>query len=135
VAGAGARHQPLAGGARRARRCTAPGSGRAKTLFALARTELPLADYVAGTDSEQADGDIGHLIALEFLAEIREHSSQFREWWEEHELIETQRGTKVLQHPRLGTLRLHHAQTVPTGSAGVCGWPSTRRRTSSPATL
>jgi hypothetical protein len=30
-------------------------------------------------------------------------------------VIEAQRGTKVLLHPHLGTLRLHHAQTVPTG--------------------
>jgi transcriptional regulator with XRE-family HTH domain len=170
-----------------------------RTLFALARTELPLADDVAATDPEQRDSDIRELIALvdslhpnpayllgpmtrilawnkaasvvlgsidhlapdrryllwwlmvdpgeggmtaqragtarntlarfraeyarhageqeyeEFLAEIGEHSAQFREWWDEHEVIEAQRGTKVMQHPRLGTLRLHHAQTVPTG--------------------
>jgi hypothetical protein len=30
-------------------------------------------------------------------------------------VIEAQRGTKVIEHARLGTLRLHHAQTVPTG--------------------
>jgi transcriptional regulator with XRE-family HTH domain len=170
-----------------------------RTLFALARTELPLADDVAGSNSEQLDGDVDQLIALvdsmdpnpayllgpmtrilawnraasvvfgspdhlasdrryllwwlmvdpgvsgttaqrqatarnalarfraeyarhageqeyeEFLALMREHSAQFREWWSEHEVIETQRGTKVIEHPRLGTLRLHHAQTVPTG--------------------
>jgi transcriptional regulator with XRE-family HTH domain len=170
-----------------------------KTLFALARTELPLADDVAGTDPSRRDGDIGQLIALvdsmhphpayllgpmtrilawnraasavlgspdhlpadrryllwwlmvdpgdggmtpqreatarntlarfraeyarhagepeyeEFLAEIRERSSRFREWWNEHEVIEAQRGTKVLDHPQFGELRLHHAQTVPTG--------------------
>jgi len=51
----------------------------------------------------------------EFLAQIRAHSARFREWWDEHEVIETQRGTKVLEHPQLGTLRLNHAQTVPTG--------------------
>ena len=51
----------------------------------------------------------------EFLAQIREHSSRFREWWDEHEVIEAQRGTKVIEHPQLGTLRLHHAQMVPTG--------------------
>jgi transcriptional regulator with XRE-family HTH domain len=165
-----------------------------RTLFALARTELPLTDDVAGTD-----GDVGRLIALvdsmhpnpayllgpmtrilawnraasvvlgspdhlapdqryllwwlmvdhgeggmtpqregtarntlarfraeyarhagepeyeEFLARIREHSARFREWWDEHEVIDAQRGTKVIEHPRLGKLRLHHAQTVPTG--------------------
>jgi len=170
-----------------------------RTLFALARTELPLADDVAGSDPEQLDGDIGQLIALadslhpnpayllgpmtrilawnraaavvlgsphhlpperryllwwllaepgasgltpqreatarntlarfraeyarhagepeyeQFLERLREHSSQFREWWDEHEVIEAQRGTKVIEHPELGTLRLHHAQTVPTG--------------------
>jgi len=170
-----------------------------RSLFALARTELPLADDVAGTDPEQLDGDIGQLIALvdslhpnpayllgpmtrilawnraasvvlgspdhlaserrfllwwllvdpgeggmtaqrestarntvarfraeyarhagdeeyeEFLAQLRGHSPQFCEWWDEHEVSETQRGTKVMENPRLGTLRLHHAQTVPTG--------------------
>ncbi|MBV9804790.1 MAG: helix-turn-helix domain-containing protein [Solirubrobacterales bacterium] len=169
-----------------------------RTLFALARTELPLADDVAG-DPERPDGEIGQLIALvdslhpspayllgpmtrilawnraasvvlgspdhlprdrryllwwltvdpgegeltiqreatarntvarfraeyarhagepgyeNFLAQLREHSERFRDWWEEHEVIEAQRGTKVLEHPQLGTLRLHHAQTVPTG--------------------
>jgi MmyB-like transcription regulator ligand binding domain len=50
-----------------------------------------------------------------FLALMREHSAQFREWWGEHEVIEAQRGTKMMEHPQLGTLRLHHAQTVPTG--------------------
>jgi transcriptional regulator with XRE-family HTH domain len=170
-----------------------------RSLFALARTELPLADDVAGTDPQQLDGDIGQLIALvnalhpnpayllgpmtrilawnraasvvlgspdhltsdrrfllwwllvdpgeggmtaqrestarntvarfraeyarhagdeeyeEFLAQLREHSPQFCEWWDEHEVSETQRGTKVMENPPLGTLRLHHAQTVPTG--------------------
>jgi transcriptional regulator with XRE-family HTH domain len=170
-----------------------------RTLFALARTELPLADDVGGTDPEQVDGEIGQLVALvdamhpnpayllgpmtkilawnraasvvlgspdhlapdrryllwwlmvdpgeggmtaqreatarntlarfraeyarhagereyeEFLARMREHSPRFREWWGEHEVIEAQRGTKVMQHPELGLLRLHHAQTVPTG--------------------
>jgi transcriptional regulator with XRE-family HTH domain len=170
-----------------------------RTLFALARTELPLADDVAVTGPERLDGDIGQLIALvdslhpnpayllgpmtrilawnraasavlgspdhlapdrrnllwwlmvepgeggmtpqregtarntlarfraeyarhageseyeDFLAQLHEHSPQFRAWWDEHEVIEAQRGTKVMEHPRLGTLRLHHAQTVPTG--------------------
>jgi len=51
----------------------------------------------------------------EFVAELREQSARFREWWDEHEVIETQRGTKVIEHPQLGRLRLHHAQSVPTG--------------------
>jgi transcriptional regulator with XRE-family HTH domain len=169
------------------------------TLFALARTELPLQEDTTSADPERLDGDVSDLVALvhsmhpnpayllgpmtrilawnraasvvlgspdhlppekryllwwlmvdpgesgmtaqregtarntlarfraeyarhageqeyeEFLALIRGASAQFREWWNEHEVIETQRGTKVLEHPELGTLRLHHAQTVPTG--------------------
>ena len=38
------------------------------------------------------------------------------QWWDEHEVTDTQRGTKTIEHPTLGTLRLHHAQTVPTGA-------------------
>ena len=169
-----------------------------RTLFALARTELPLADDVAGTDPDRADREVDQLIALvhsmhpnpayllgamtrilawnhaasavlgspdhlpeerryllwwllvepgeemtpqreatarntlarfraeyarhagepeyeEFVAQIRDRSARFRDWWDEHEVIEAQRGTKVMDHPQLGTLRLHHAQTVPTG--------------------
>jgi transcriptional regulator with XRE-family HTH domain len=170
-----------------------------RTLFALARTELPLADDVPGTDPGQLNGEISQLVALvdamhphpayllgpmtrilawnraasvvlgspdhlpgdrryllwwlmvdpgegemtaqreatarntlarvsaeyarhagepeyeDFLAQLRERSNRFSAWWDEHEVIEAQRGTKVLEHPQLGTLRLHHAQTVPTG--------------------
>jgi transcriptional regulator with XRE-family HTH domain len=50
------------------------------------------------------------------IAELRERSPWFAEWWDEHEVIDTQRGTKTIEHPTLGTLRLHHAQTVPTGA-------------------
>jgi transcriptional regulator with XRE-family HTH domain len=52
----------------------------------------------------------------QFIAGLAEHSPLFAEWWGEHEITDTQRGTKTLQHPTLGTLRLHHAQTVPTGA-------------------
>jgi transcriptional regulator with XRE-family HTH domain len=169
-----------------------------RTLFALARTELPLADDLGDADAE-ALGEVGELIALvdslhpnpayllgrmtrilawnraasavlgspdhlpverryllwwlmvdpgpggmtaqreatarntlarfraeyarhagepeyeDFLEQIREHSALLREWWNEHEVIEAQRGTKVIEHPQLGVLRLHHAQTIPTG--------------------
>ncbi len=52
----------------------------------------------------------------QFITELGERSPQFAQWWEEHEVTDTQRGTKTLEHPTLGTLRLHHAQTVPTGA-------------------
>ena len=170
-----------------------------RTLFALARAELPLSDDVADGDPQQLDADIDQLVALvrsidpnpayllgpmtrilawnraasvvlgspdhlapdrryllwwllvdpgeggltaqreatarntvarfraeyarhagepeyeEFVALMRAHSPKFADWWGEHEVIGTQRGTKVMEHPQLGTLRLHHAQTVPTG--------------------
>ena len=35
-----------------------------RTLFALARTELPLADDVAGTGADGLEGDVGQLVAL-----------------------------------------------------------------------
>jgi transcriptional regulator with XRE-family HTH domain len=51
-----------------------------------------------------------------FIAELSECSPWFAEWWGEHEVTDTQRGTKTIEHPTLGKLRLHHAQTVPTGA-------------------
>src|ERR1700722_2516916 len=51
-----------------------------------------------------------------FIAELQQRSPWFAEWWGEHEVNDTQRGTKTIEHPTLGTLRLHHAQTVPTGA-------------------
>ena len=52
----------------------------------------------------------------QFIAELGERSPRFAEWWGEHEVNDTQRGTKTIEHPTLGRLRLHHAQTVPTGA-------------------
>ncbi len=52
----------------------------------------------------------------QFITELHERSPWFAQWWGEHEVNDTQRGTKTIEHPTLGTLRLHHAQTVPTGA-------------------
>jgi len=41
-------------------------------------------------------------------------SAEFRAWWPRHEVLAEQLGTKTVGHPRLGTLRLHHLQSVPT---------------------
>jgi transcriptional regulator with XRE-family HTH domain len=51
-----------------------------------------------------------------YVEDLREQSPSFARWWGEHEIADTQRGTKTIEHPALGTLRLHHAQTVPTGA-------------------
>jgi transcriptional regulator with XRE-family HTH domain len=52
----------------------------------------------------------------QFVAELSDRSPWFAQWWDEHEVTDTQRGTKTIEHPTMGTLRLHHAQTVPTGA-------------------
>jgi transcriptional regulator with XRE-family HTH domain len=41
-------------------------------------------------------------------------SPAFRAWWPRHEVLTEQLGTKTIDHPELGTLRLHHLQSVPT---------------------
>jgi transcriptional regulator with XRE-family HTH domain len=45
---------------------------------------------------------------------LGECSADFRAWWPRHEVLAEQLGTKTVEHPRLGTLRLHHLQSVPT---------------------
>lgn len=41
-------------------------------------------------------------------------SPDFRAWWPHHEVLTEQLGMKTIEHPELGTLRLHHIQSVPT---------------------
>lgn len=41
-------------------------------------------------------------------------SPAFRELWPRHEVSDSQLGTKVVEHPQLGTLRLLHQQVIPT---------------------
>jgi transcriptional regulator with XRE-family HTH domain len=59
---------------------------------------------------------VGDVAYEELIASLRARSEEFARWWEEHHVIGVQRGTKTIAHARLGTLRLHHAQTVPTGT-------------------
>ena len=76
--------------------------GTARNMVARFRSEY--AQHAGEPDYEQ------------FIDELHQRSPWFVEWWGEHEVINTQRGTKTIEHPTLGTLRLHHAQTVPTGA-------------------
>jgi transcriptional regulator with XRE-family HTH domain len=41
-------------------------------------------------------------------------SQAFRELWPRHEVLDAQLGTKVIDHPRLGPVVLHHLQSIPT---------------------
>jgi transcriptional regulator with XRE-family HTH domain len=48
------------------------------------------------------------------IDEMLRESPRFRELWRRHEVLDSQLGTKVLQHPELGTLTLRHLQLIPT---------------------
>jgi hypothetical protein len=48
------------------------------------------------------------------VAALEAESAHFRAWWPQHEVLTEQLGTKTIEHPDLGTLRLYHAQSVPT---------------------
>jgi transcriptional regulator with XRE-family HTH domain len=45
---------------------------------------------------------------------LERESERFRALWSEHEVMTGQLGTKVIDHPELGTLRLYHLQSIPT---------------------
>jgi transcriptional regulator with XRE-family HTH domain len=45
---------------------------------------------------------------------LQEASADFRALWPRHEVRSEQLGTKTIEHPTLGTLRLHHLQSIPT---------------------
>ncbi len=45
---------------------------------------------------------------------LETESAMFRELWPEHEVLAGQLGTKVIEHPELGRLRLRHLQSIPT---------------------
>src|SRR5919106_929963 len=107
-------------------------AGERAHLFHLARVELPLpaGDY----PREEPRGEQWRDTARNTLARFRaEHarrigdpdfaaliealeaaSPDFRAWWPRHEVLTEQLGTKTIDHPELGTLRLHHLQSAPT---------------------
>jgi transcriptional regulator with XRE-family HTH domain len=51
----------------------------------------------------------------ELIAALLADSPRFRELWPRHEVLDSQLGTKTVEHPQLGRLTLHHMQTIPTG--------------------
>jgi len=48
------------------------------------------------------------------IAELEERSPDFRAWWPRHEVLAEQTGTKDVLDERVGALRMHHLQTIPT---------------------
>jgi transcriptional regulator with XRE-family HTH domain len=57
---------------------------------------------------------VDHPEFLALIAELEERSPAFRAWWPRHDVLAEQSGTKTIEHPRLGPLRLHHLQSTPT---------------------
>jgi transcriptional regulator with XRE-family HTH domain len=45
---------------------------------------------------------------------LERESAMFRELWPKHEVLTGQFGTKTIEHPELGTLRLRHLQSIPS---------------------
>jgi hypothetical protein len=45
---------------------------------------------------------------------LLESSPAFRELWPRHEVLDHQLGLKVVDHPQLGRVALHHLQSIPT---------------------
>jgi transcriptional regulator with XRE-family HTH domain len=44
---------------------------------------------------------------------LERESERFRALWPEHEVMTGHLGTKVIEHPEIGTLRLYHLQSIP----------------------
>jgi hypothetical protein len=68
-----------------------------------------LARFRAAHASRMGDPDFAALIEA-----LEEASPEFRAWWPRHEVLTEQLGTKTIDHPELGILRLHHLQSAPT---------------------
>jgi transcriptional regulator with XRE-family HTH domain len=84
----------------------APGQ-RGEQWRATARSTL--ARFRAQHARRIGDPDFARLIDA-----LHEASGDFRTLWPRHEVLAEQLGTKTIEHPTLGTLRLHHLQSVPT---------------------
>ena len=57
---------------------------------------------------------IGDPAFARLIDALERESERFRELWPQHEVLTGHLGTKVIDHPQLGPLRLYHAQSIPT---------------------
>jgi transcriptional regulator with XRE-family HTH domain len=95
--------------------------GRPNLLWWLFTTDRPgdeqrrataraaLARFRAEHARRLGDPDFAMLIEA-----LEQASPDFRAAWARHEVLTEQLGTKTIEHPRVGTLRLHHLQSAPT---------------------
>ena len=56
----------------------------------------------------------GHPDFVRLVDALLEASPRFRELWPRHEVLDSQIGTKQLDHPELGPLTVFHLQSIPT---------------------
>src|SRR4051812_23511418 len=70
---------------------------------------LMLGRFRAEHARRPGDPDFAALVAA-----LEEASAEFRALWPRHEVVGEQLGTKTVEHPVMGTLRLHHLQSIPT---------------------
>ncbi len=49
------------------------------------------------------------------VAELREHSAEFDQWWEQHRVHQRTHGTKRLRHPLVGDLTVEYESLTPPG--------------------
>ncbi len=52
--------------------------------------------------------DPGDRATAELVAELREHSTEFDQWWEQHRVHQRTHGTKRLRHPLVGELAVEY---------------------------
>jgi transcriptional regulator with XRE-family HTH domain len=56
----------------------------------------------------------GHPDFEALVCALHDESPLFRELWPRHEVLAAQLGTKIIEHPDLGRLEVHHLQSIPT---------------------
>ncbi|WP_199191736.1 helix-turn-helix transcriptional regulator [Amycolatopsis sp. CA-126428] len=56
---------------------------------------------------------------VELVAELREHSHEFDQWWEQHRVHQRTHGSKRLRHPMVGDLTVEYETLAPPGDPGT----------------
>jgi uncharacterized protein YdcH (DUF465 family) len=51
---------------------------------------------------------------ISLIKDLLKESPRFRELWRRHEVLDAKIGTKMIEHPELGRVTLHHLQSIPT---------------------
>ncbi|WP_424184130.1 helix-turn-helix transcriptional regulator [Actinokineospora sp. G85] len=73
-----------------------------------ARAAVESLRFEAGRDPEDR-------AVAELVAELREHSREFAQWWEQHRVHQRTHGSKRLRHPLVGDLTVEYETLTPPG--------------------